>query len=121
MKVKLLVQVVLAGFIAVYLWRLDSTRELITDVMVPFLKDPVLSAPTNNAVLSIAALVGITVTIAAIVGSSNAVNLTDGLDGLAIGCTLIVSFVLYIFPFIAGHAEISRELLVPHVVGASEL
>ena len=120
-KVKLAVQILLAGFIAVYLWRLDSTRELITDVMVPFLKEPVLSAPTDKAVLSIAALVGMAVTIAAIVGSSNAVNLTDGLDGLAIGCTLIVSFVLYIFTFIAGHAEISRELLVPHVVGASEL
>jgi phospho-N-acetylmuramoyl-pentapeptide-transferase len=120
-KVKLVVQVLLAGFIAVYLWRLDSTRELITDVMVPFLKGPVLSAPTNKAVLSVAALVGMTITIAAIVGSSNAVNLTDGLDGLAIGCTLIVSFVFYIFTFIAGHAEISRELLVPHVVGASEL
>ena len=120
-KVKLAVQILLAGSIAVYLWRLDSTRELITDVMVPFLKDPVLSAPTDKAVLSIAAMVGMAVTIAAIVGSSNAVNLTDGLDGLAIGCTLIVSFVLYIFTFIAGHAEISRELLVPHVVGASEL
>ena len=120
-KVKLAVQILLAGFIAVYLWRLDSTRELITDVMVPFLKEPVLSAPTDKAVLSIAALVGMAVTIAAIVGSSNAVNLTDGLDGLAIGCTLIVSFVFYIFTFIAGHADISRELLVPHVVGASEL
>ena len=120
-KVKLAVQILLAGFIAVYLWRLDSTRELITDVMVPFLKEPVLSAPTDKAVLSIAALVGMAVTIAAIVGSSNAVNLTDGLDGLASGCTLIVSFVFYIFTFIAGHAEISRELLVPHVVGASEL
>ena len=120
-KVKLAVQILLAGFIAVYLWRLDSTRELITDVMVPFLKEPVLSASTDKAVLSVAALVGMAITIAAIVGSSNAVNLTDGLDGLAIGCTLIVSFVFYIFTFIAGHAEISRELLVPHVVGASEL
>ena len=120
-KVKLAVQIFLAGFIAVYLWRLDSTRELITDVMVPFLKEPVLSSPTDKAALSIAALVGMAVTILAIVGSSNAVNLTDGLDGLAIGCTLIVSFVFYIFTFIAGHAEISRELLVPHVIGASEL
>ena len=120
-KVKLAVQTFLAGFIAVYLWRLDSTRELITDVMVPFLKEPVLSSPTDKAVLSISALVGMAVTITAIVGSSNAVNLTDGLDGLAIGCTLIVSFVFYILTFIAGHAEISRELLVPHVVGASEL
>ena len=120
-KVKLAVQILLAGFIAVYLWRLDSTRELITDVMVPFLKEPVLSAPTDKAVLSVAAVVGMAITIAAIVGSSNAVNLTDGLDGLAIGCTLIVSFVFYIFTFIAGHAEISRELLVPHVTGASEL
>ena len=49
-----------------------------------------------------------------IVGSSNAVNLTDGLDGLAIGCTLIVSFVFYIFTYIAG-SGIARELYVPHV------
>ena len=59
------------------------------------------------------ASVGLFITVSAIVGSSNAVNLTDGLDGLAIGCTLIVSFVFYIFTYIAGNAEIASELYVP--------
>ena len=41
-------------------------------------------------------------TVLTIVGSSNAVNLTDGLDGLAIGCTLIVSFVFLVLTYLAG-------------------
>ena len=41
----------------------------------------------------------------AIVGSSNAVNLTDGLDGLAIGCTLIVAFVFLVFTYVAGNIK----------------
>ncbi len=40
-----------------------------------------------------------------IVGSSNAVNLTDGLDGLAIGCTAIVSFVFLVLTYLAGNVE----------------
>ena len=89
--------------------------------MVPFFKDPVLEGPSHTMVWSVAAVVGLFITVSAIVGSSNAVNLTDGLDGLAIGCTLIVSFVFYIFTYIAGNAEIARELYVPHVRGAVEL
>ncbi|SVB85634.1 uncharacterized protein METZ01_LOCUS238488, partial [marine metagenome] len=64
---------------------------------------------------------GMIITVLAIVGSSNAVNLTDGLDGLAIGCTLIVTLVFYVFTFIAGNAEIAGELYVPYVRGAVEL
>src|SRR5205807_3677037 len=44
-----------------------------------------------------------------------------GLDGLAIGCTLIVSAVFLVLTYVAGHAEISKYLQVPHVVGAGEL
>ncbi len=120
-KVKLVVQFLLASFIAVYLWRLEETRLLITEVMVPFLKNPVLTGPSETAVLSLATAVGMIITVSAIVGSSNAVNLTDGLDGLAIGCTLIVLLVFYVFTFIAGNAEIARELYVPYVRGAVEL
>ena len=119
--VKLVGQIFLAVFIAVYLWRLDDTRELITAVMVPFFKDPVLEGPSHTMVWSVAAVMGLFITVSAIVGSSNAVNLTDGLDGLAIGCTLIVSFVFYILTYIAGNAEIASELYVPHVRGAVEL
>ena len=120
-KVKLAVQFLLAGFISVYLWRLEETRVLITEVMVPFLKYPVLTGPSETAVWSLAAVVGMIIAVLAIVGSSNAVNLTDGLDGLAIGSTLIVSLVFYVFTFIAGNAEIANELYVPYVRGAVEL
>ena len=120
-KVKLVVQFLLASFIAVYLWRLEETRVLITEVMVPFLKNPILVGPSEAAVWSFAAVIGMIITVLAIVGSSNAVNLTDGLDGLAIGCTLIVTLVFYVFTFIAGNAEIAEELYVPYVRGAVEL
>ena len=120
-KVKLVVQFVLSATIAVYLWRLEETRQLITDVMVPFLKDPILSGPSATMVISWAAVVGAIITVCAIMGSSNAVNFTDGLDGLAVGSVLIVSMVFYVFTYIAGHAELARELYVPAVSGAGEL
>lgn len=111
-RVKLAVQVALALAIAFYLWRLPSTESLITDVQVPFFK---------NAVLMGVPAVGVLVTVLTIVGSSNAVNLTDGMDGLAVGCTLITATVLVVMTYVAGNAVIARYLLVPHVPGASEL
>ena len=110
--VKLSVQAALALFIGLYLWHLPSTRELITDIMVPFYKYPVLKG---------AGLVGLALALLTIVGSSNAVNLTDGLDGLAIGCTVIVSFVFLVLTYLAGHRTASAYLQIPHVVGAGEL
>ena len=120
-KVKLVVQFVLSATIAVYLWRLEETRQLITDVMVPFLKDPILSGPSATMLVSWAAVIGVITTVCAIMGSSNAVNFTDGLDGLAVGSVLIVSMVFYVFTYIAGNAELARELYVPAVSGAGEL
>jgi phospho-N-acetylmuramoyl-pentapeptide-transferase len=111
-RVKLLVQAVLALFIGLYLWHVPSTQKLITEVMVPFYKYPVLTG---------AGVVGLGLTVLTIVGSSNAVNLTDGLDGLAIGCTLIVSFVFVVLTYLAGHRTASAYLQIPHVVGAGEL
>lgn len=110
--VKLFVQFGLAIFIAVYLWMLPSTKVLVTDIMVPFYKYPVLTG---------ASLVGIVLIVLTIVGSSNAVNLTDGLDGLAIGCTTIVSVVFVVLTYIAGNIKIAGYLQVPYVPGAGEL
>ncbi len=56
-----------------------------------------------------------------IVGTSNAVNLTDGLDGLAIGPSLISAAAFAIFAYIAGHAILSSYLQVPHIPGSGEL
>ena len=113
-RTKLIVQFGLALFIGIYLWQSPSTRKLnlVTDIMIPFWKHPVL---TNSAIVG---LILVTLTI---VGSSNAVNLTDGLDGLAIGCTIIVSFVFLIMTYAAGNAKAAAYLQIPHVVGAGEL
>jgi phospho-N-acetylmuramoyl-pentapeptide-transferase len=56
-----------------------------------------------------------------IVGASNAVNLTDGLDGLAAGPTVITSGVYLIFSYLAGHATLSAYLQIPFVTGAGEV
>jgi phospho-N-acetylmuramoyl-pentapeptide-transferase len=110
--IKLSVQAALALFIGLYLWYMPSTQGLITEIMVPFLKRPVLTG---------AAVVGLALTILTVVGSSNAVNLTDGLDGLAIGCTVIVSFVFLVLTYLAGNKNASAYLQIPHVVGSGEL
>ncbi len=113
-NLKLWVQGILALFIAVYLWRLPETSKLISEVMVPFYKYPVASG-------AVGAIIGIIITSLMIVGFSNAVNLTDGLDGLAIGCTVIVSFVFLVLTYVSGNAVMSAYLQVPHVSGAGEL
>ncbi len=123
-RLKLIVQFVLALFVAFYLWKLPVVSELripeskaaltsnlVSVMMVPFYKYPIHAG----------ALVGLVLVVFAIVGSSNSVNLTDGLDGLAIGCTLIVSLVFLVLTYVSGHAEISKYLQVPHVIGAGEL
>ncbi|CAM8653570.1 MAG: hypothetical protein RJA17_1551 [Pseudomonadota bacterium] len=56
-----------------------------------------------------------------IVGSSNAVNLTDGLDGLAIMPTVLIAGALGVFAYVAGNAVFSKYLLLPHIPGAGEL
>ncbi|OCC14750.1 Phospho-N-acetylmuramoyl-pentapeptide- transferase [Dissulfuribacter thermophilus] len=56
-----------------------------------------------------------------ITGASNAVNLTDGLDGLAIGPFIICAAVYGLFVYLAGHFELARYLLIPHVKGAGEI
>jgi phospho-N-acetylmuramoyl-pentapeptide-transferase len=112
--IKLWVQSILAVFIAAYLASVPHFSSLISEVMVPVLKYPVLTG-------TIGLCVGFVITVLTIVGSSNAVNLTDGLDGLAIGCTLTVSFVFLVLTYLAGHAELAKYLQIPHVRGAEEL
>ena len=63
----------------------------------------------------------IVMTYLVIVGSSNAVNLTDGLDGLAIMPAVMVGGALGIFAYVAGHAVYANYLLFPYIPGASEL
>jgi phospho-N-acetylmuramoyl-pentapeptide-transferase len=81
------------------------------EVSVPFLKDWfIVMGPLY--ILFVAAV---------ITGASNAVNLTDGLDGLAIGCTAMIALTYGIFSYVAGNAKFSDYLAVPFVPGAGEL
>lgn len=82
-----------------------------TQLIIPFLKDAYVQLGLGFIVL--AYLV--------IVGSSNAVNLTDGLDGLAIMPTVLVAGALGIFAYVTGHVKFAGYLGIPHVPGVGEL
>ena len=82
-----------------------------TQLVVPFFKNIVLSLGWGFIVL----------TYFVIVGSSNAVNLTDGLDGLAIMPTVLVAIALAIFAYVTGNINFANYLSLPYVAGAGEL
>jgi len=81
-----------------------------TQLIVPFFKNVVI--PLGGFYVLLTYLV--------IVGSSNAVNLTDGLDGLAVMPCVMVAGALGIFAYVAGHSQFAAYLGVPHVPGAGE-
>ena len=82
-----------------------------TALLIPYLKDLSFQLGPWSILL----------TYFVIVGSSNAVNLTDGLDGLAIMPTVLVAGALAVFVYAAGHSQISSYLLIPHIPGVGEL
>ncbi|MBJ7264292.1 MAG: phospho-N-acetylmuramoyl-pentapeptide-transferase [Burkholderiaceae bacterium] len=82
------------------------------DLIVPFFK-------TVSYPLGVFGFVALTW--AVIVGTSNAVNLTDGLDGLAIMPTVMVGSALGVFAYVVGRADYSKYFLFPYIPGASEL
>jgi len=96
---------------AVYL-AFSATLPAQTEFIVPFFK---------HVAYPLGVWGFIVMTYLVIVGSSNAVNLTDGLDGLAIMPTVMVGSALGVFAYVAGHAVFSKYLGFPHIPGASEL
>ena len=82
-----------------------------TQLLIPFIKDLVFDLGPGFILL----------TYLVIVGSSNAVNLTDGLDGLAILPTVLVAGALGVFAYTSGHVQIAGYLLIPHLPGVGEL
>ncbi len=83
--------------------------------------DSRISFPFFKNLLPDLGMAYIILVILVIVGASNAVNLTDGLDGLAIG-PIIIAFISYlVFSYLAGHIKIAQYLQIPYVSGAGEL
>jgi phospho-N-acetylmuramoyl-pentapeptide-transferase len=89
-----------------------STREYIEMFYIPFMKDPLFIM--NGAIAFFFIIFVIT-------GSSNAVNLTDGLDGLAAGCLVMVSLVLALFAFLSNHFDLARYLNILYIEGSGEI
>jgi phospho-N-acetylmuramoyl-pentapeptide-transferase len=102
-------------FDLIFLWvQSGFTNELPSkaDLIVPFFK---------NIAYPLGVFGFITLTWFVIVGTSNAVNLTDGLDGLAIMPVVMVGSALAVFAYVVGRVDYSRYLLFPYIPGAAEL
>jgi phospho-N-acetylmuramoyl-pentapeptide-transferase len=92
---------------------LPETRQQARALMAPFFKEPVIA--------DLGWFFAVAFTTLILVGASNAVNLTDGLDGLAIGCSSSVALAYLVMAYVAGHRAFAEYLLVPHVPGSGEL
>lgn len=99
------------GFAAAFYIFSSATTAVETTLIVPFMKDVMIPMGAGFIVL----------TYLVIVGSSNAVNLTDGLDGLAIMPTVMVAGALGIFAYLTGHSTFANYLGIPYIAGAGEL
>ncbi len=99
------------GLIAALLLYYTAGNPVETSLIVPLFKDIVIPLGVFYIVL----------TYLVIVGSSNAVNLTDGLDGLAIMPTVMVAMGLAVFAYASGNAVFANYLQIPNIVGAGEL
>lgn len=101
----------LIGLTTVIYLYFTATSPQETSLIFPFIKEWII--PMGGFYIFLGYFV--------IVGASNSVNLTDGLDGLAILPTVLVGGALGIFAYIAGHAEFSGYLAIPFVPGAGEV
>lgn len=111
-RAKIAGQLVVAVAVSWLLFRHPDTAATAPKLMVPFYKYP-LVMDLGVLFFGLAILV--------VVGASNAVNLTDGLDGLAIGCTITVVSVYAIFAYLIANAKFSSYLKLVHVANAGEL
>lgn len=92
-----------------------STQQLMGRYFVPFYKNPVW------ILTGAAFLIGGVMIVFVLTGASNAVNLTDGLDGLAAGCLVMVAMVLALFAFFSNHQEMARYLNILYIEGSVEI
>jgi len=100
-----------AAVLAAVVLYMMATDEASTSLLIPYFKD--LSIPLG--------MFQIVVTVLFIVGFSNAVNLTDGLDGLAIMPTVLVGGALGVFAYVTGNVNFSQYLGIPYVSGGGEI
>jgi phospho-N-acetylmuramoyl-pentapeptide-transferase len=108
---KLLAQIVVACGIAFSIYLYPEDAAVATQITVPFFKE----ITPNIGAWYIPLIVFI------MVGTCNAVNLTDGLDGLAIGPLIIATFAFTVIAYVAGNAQFANYLLIPYIKGGGEI
>ena len=110
-RMKFLLQCILAGGITAYFLLTPSLAKQAQELYIPFLKGPVLNLGLWTYLFYLLI----------IVGSSNAVNLTDGLDGLAAGCTVMAGACFGVFTYLAGNFTTAGYLQIPYYPLSGEL
>jgi phospho-N-acetylmuramoyl-pentapeptide-transferase len=123
---KLALQIVAALMIGVMLLAMNARKLYSTEMNVPFFKNfkPDLLVDawlTNPWTYPLAFVFFFGFLILVLVGASNAVNLTDGLDGLAIGLMIVAAGAMTILSYVSGHADFARYLEISRTPGAAEL
>lgn len=111
-RLKFLLQSLLALIVTLVFCMTPSLSTQAQQLYVPFLKEPLI------AHLGVATFLFY---LFVIVGSSNAVNLTDGLDGLAAGCTVMAAMSYTVFNYVSGNLKIATYLAIPHNPYSGEL
>ena len=111
-RLKFALQCVLAGLITIFFAWEPTLDVHASQLYVPFYKEPIIE---SLGVFTFFLYLFV------IVGSSNAVNLTDGLDGLAAGCTATVAFGFAVLTYASGNIKIAQYLQIPFVAFSGEL
>jgi len=112
-KLKLFMQIIIAS-IAVYFLHNIYSNEYVTQIIVPFCKTPLYLGEYSM-------IFAFALGVLTIIGSSNAVNLTDGKDGLAIGSVIFCALSYAIFAYFCGHHIFAEHLNIPYISEASEV
>ena len=110
---KIILQLIWCVIVTEFLMHIEGGADNLRMLMVPFMKDPLIRRMSIAAAFLFLSLV--------MIGASNAVNLTDGLDGLAIGCGSSAAMSYLVMAYVAGHSVFAGYLLVPYVPGSGEL
>jgi phospho-N-acetylmuramoyl-pentapeptide-transferase len=125
-RTKFLLQILVSFVFGVILVMMTAQGLYSTAIVFPFFKRihptfAISSLLRSSWTYPLAFLPFIAFVVLILVGSSNAVNLTDGLDGLAIGCIVVASSALTVLTYVSGHAVLSAYLDIEHLPHASEL
>jgi phospho-N-acetylmuramoyl-pentapeptide-transferase len=108
---KLLIQFAIAFIVSMIIYKFPSNPAEASTIYVPFVNGPVIDL----------GWMWVPFAMIVIVGYSNAVNLTDGLDGLATGTVAIVAIVLAVMAYLTGHVKIAAYLRIPYIAQGAEL